>query len=207
LVYARRPIKRVKQLTSLLGKLKQAQIPTTITMNHKHLTKEINQLSDEVRTLVNMDYHSDITNKKNNIPFNEGTWVNFIKWKGEGTYIWIRPLAKLAKPQSRGRVDRTNLRFGKALAKKAGWKSIRSRLLYLPKNFTFVGAGISISPRWVNKPILIYTLLQCILGHPISLRDIGKDSEPISCLDAVGGDITQPLNSTLKAEELDGLRI
>jgi len=181
---------RAKQMIELLEKLKKSQIPTTIVMDHKHLAERVNRQADDVRTLVNMDYHSDLAvNDVGLLPLNEGTWINFIKWSKEGTCIWVRPKANLTEPQSNGRVDKTGLRFGsKALAQMLGWKSVRSKLLYLPKDLIFVEAGVSISPGWIDRQAVIYAFLQHALGHPVDPGGFGENDDIIDYMDALGGD-------------------
>jgi hypothetical protein len=76
----------------------------------------------KARRLLNFDYHSDMYGETDGW-INCATWVDYIKWRSEGKYLWIRQESHMLG-------DLGSL-FGQGdKAKKlelSGWKSIHAR--------------------------------------------------------------------------------
>lgn len=65
-----------------------APVPITAVMNHQQLLWNVNRTS--ARRLVNLDYHSDISDK-DATELHCGNWVSYVTWRRDGEYIWVRP--------------------------------------------------------------------------------------------------------------------
>lgn len=67
-------------------------VPITIVEDHHDLLPDVNQKN--FGKLVNIDRHSDVVETHDvngrKIEFNDGTWVTFVDWKGNGEYVWHR---------------------------------------------------------------------------------------------------------------------
>jgi len=67
-------------------------LPIWVAPFHDQLLPHINQ--HDCNCLVNVDYHSDISDYEPRLRLTEGTWANFVKWKRKGTFIWRYPQPK-----------------------------------------------------------------------------------------------------------------
>lgn len=65
---------------------KKYKIPITAVTNHQQMLRYIDK--DKARVLINLDTHNDIITKDSNI-FDCGSWVSYVKWRKDGTYLWI----------------------------------------------------------------------------------------------------------------------
>jgi hypothetical protein len=74
-----------KALSRLL--IRRGSIPTRAVMNHQQLLQSINRSGADL--LVNVDEHSDLADTDITI-FECGTWVSYVKWRTQGSYLWIR---------------------------------------------------------------------------------------------------------------------
>ena len=67
------------------------KLPICLAPLHHQLLDHIN--NSGCRHLINVDAHSDLSNTKAvKWRLNEGTWVNYVKWKKRGTFEWRYPL-------------------------------------------------------------------------------------------------------------------
>lgn len=64
------------------------QIPFNACMNHQQMLNAVNNSS--VRVLKNYDLHSDVCILKRCYELGCGNWVNYVRWRKNGTYIWCR---------------------------------------------------------------------------------------------------------------------
>jgi len=76
-----------RQLILLMQKLR-AGVPVIAVMNHQQMLPEVN--ASGALQLINIDEHSDLSEKTVG-SFDCGTWVSYVKWRQQGTYIWVRP--------------------------------------------------------------------------------------------------------------------
>lgn len=58
-------------------------------MNHQQMLPLVNKSS--ARILLNLDRHSDLGEGDETEALGCGSWVNYVKWRGEGRYIWVHP--------------------------------------------------------------------------------------------------------------------
>ena len=63
-------------------------IPVSACMNHQQMLPVIN--NSRARHLVNLDQHSDLDNHWHCKSLHCGSWVNYVKWRFEGSYMWVR---------------------------------------------------------------------------------------------------------------------
>jgi hypothetical protein len=100
--------------------------------------------------LVNVDYHSDLVDLHPNtaLNFQEGTWVNFVDWRFDGTFIWRYPLSECLS-RGAGYCHEHRNPFNEPNV--ARWDCIRKRLGLWGIPWKHVKAvGVSLSPDWTG---------------------------------------------------------
>jgi hypothetical protein len=97
-------------MLSFLRKCLALNVPKVLTKFHHQLLPFVNKHRASI--LINIDYHADFCeddrNKHNRIilpELNCGTWVNHVKWRKQGTFIWVCPNKKDCYEQGEGRCD------------------------------------------------------------------------------------------------------
>lgn len=65
----------------------------TVALHHHHLLRSINRVARDLQRVINVDFHSDISdeNEYRELEFNEGTWANFVKNQERMTFEWRYP--------------------------------------------------------------------------------------------------------------------
>jgi len=129
-------------------------------------------------TLVNVDFHSDLTNyyPEDKKVITEGTWVNFVSWRKSGTFIWMLPNKSFEKwgfcQDAMIFQNFEDLNFKstewKKIKKQIGTKNIKWENVY--------AVGVSLSPEWLEH----YNPLNCVLPSLLG-RTISEDIDPIKC--------------------------
>jgi len=66
-------------------------LKVTVALHHHHLLQSINRIARQLRRVVNVDYHSDITEEDFPFELNEGTWANFVRRPEQMTFEWRYP--------------------------------------------------------------------------------------------------------------------
>lgn len=84
-----RPESLYRSLDNLLREIKKRRPPEGIiaVMNHQQLVRHVNDSS--ARCLLNVDQHSDLIKPQYCRSLHCGNWVNYVKWRNEGQYIWL----------------------------------------------------------------------------------------------------------------------
>lgn len=78
--------------------MRRLTMPVLVALHHHHFLPYINAIGG-FDTLVNLDYHSDIAEDCASFGSpTEGTWVNYVNFRSNGTYIWRYPHAKCLDP-------------------------------------------------------------------------------------------------------------
>ncbi|MBS3122825.1 hypothetical protein J4434_08135 [Candidatus Woesearchaeota archaeon] len=62
-------------------------IPLKIVELHQHMLDYVND--SDADALFNVDYHADLM-RSESVPL-EHNWINFVNWRGRGTYVWFHP--------------------------------------------------------------------------------------------------------------------
>ncbi len=148
-----------KCLVKLLDR--RGRIPIISVMNHQQLLPYVDK--SRARTLINVDFHSDL-HEANTQEFHCGSWVSFVKWRKQGTYLWIRR----SEDPTQGSCNYSHiLGFGPKwnsntdwLHTRTIWRSLRPDLCkFLPR---CVGIGLCRSPAYAEEPLqdLFYKLLK-----------------------------------------------
>jgi len=90
-----------KSAYNFLKEIAKLNKEIVVVNSHERLVEHIND--SKCNTLINVDYHSDLadgfyknkylvkTKIGEEVPFQEGTWGNFIKWQKHGTFVWVYP--------------------------------------------------------------------------------------------------------------------
>lgn len=86
--YRNNPEKSLKRYLSRLSHLsKERCVPIHAITNHQQILKWVNKSS--ARKIINIDTHSDLAWACVD-RLNCGTWVNYVAWREEGSYHWVR---------------------------------------------------------------------------------------------------------------------
>jgi hypothetical protein len=67
-------------------------VPKVLTKYHHRILPFVNR--HKANVLINVDYHADLCedDPRNRLPeLNCGTWVNHVKWRHNGTFVWVCP--------------------------------------------------------------------------------------------------------------------
>lgn len=72
---------------SKLGKLKKGI--TYVVPSHHHLLPHINK--SKCDHLINVDWHSDISDGLTDTDLCCGSWVNFVRWRKTSNFTWLYP--------------------------------------------------------------------------------------------------------------------
>jgi hypothetical protein len=83
----RDPVVAVPAVQEVLQFVRRRGIPGSVVMNHQQMLATVN--ASKARRLINIDEHSDFASPPIN-DLNCGTWVSYVKWRGTGSYLWIR---------------------------------------------------------------------------------------------------------------------
>lgn len=136
----------------------------TMVCEHHHMLKHIN--ASKCQTLINVDWHSDLSGYNNDIilhdgrlhpiakpkkftPLNCGTWVDRVSWAKSGTFVWVFPQKKCDWPQGTGRCDGKDDAFIKG---RTAWKLASRKLSrkMIPDVTTPDALGICLSPDYLE---------------------------------------------------------
>ena len=140
----RKPDVARESLNKIFSRLPR-DVSKIAVMNHQQMEWFVSQ--SDARTLVNIDTHSDITHTNIN-DFNCGTWVSYVLWRKEGSYIWYR-----SNPSTEA--GNCNTRLCAAWNSGADWKVTQSA--HRAQKFDFstdlnlsnvVGVGLCLSPTF-----------------------------------------------------------
>jgi len=66
-----------------------SKAPVVAVMNHQQLVPDVNRHQADI--LINIDTHADIGYEDGVRTLHCGDWVNFIKWRRQADYLWVRP--------------------------------------------------------------------------------------------------------------------
>lgn len=165
-------------MSNFLNKALNLGVPFKTVESHEQLLSHVNGSGANI--LYNVDHHSDIIDnnlskdneiereifsssdkffrvKKQPAKLVEGNWVNFVKFRKKGTFLWLYPLKEcyrdITGDRGSGRCDDDRNPFSKSCMNITGWKSVRrrrKRLLTAKEWKQVVRVGISCSPDWLN---------------------------------------------------------
>lgn len=158
-------------------------MPVKLVLDHHRLLNHVNKF--EVDTLINVDYHSDIVEETANESLDCGSWITFVRDKGEMHVTWCAPNYKECVTHGAGRCDDW---FGPYNTQEgvlerpeiAGWKSIYTTegVGCIPWG-NVVAIGVAVSPNYwgVCPPsqMLILRKLNEVLGQPLGSLDGWKN--------------------------------
>ena len=145
-------------LKLVLGASKQQDAPAFACTNHQQMLKAIN--ISNARTLVNIDYHSDLC-EPDVTELNCGTWVGYTRWRQQGRYVWLRPHPTPydgACNASKTQLNRGSWRHGTDWKKAQGLyirpKHLTRCVNQLLKTHILKGVGFCLSPSFSCPDLL-----------------------------------------------------
>lgn len=144
------------------------KVPMLVVEDHHKILKDINRRKFD--TLVNMDYHSDLTSyidRDNGVyeyhktspdsrvkgNLNCGTWVNFVKRRETSEYLWIYP--KDICLISDGRCEDIDIFWNEPASEFHNWGKITCQKgwsKYIPWG-TVKAVGIALSSPWLYEEL------------------------------------------------------
>jgi hypothetical protein len=145
-----------KSSKRFFAKLLSLDVPMVVCKHHQFLVSDVNLHQPKDDTLINVDYHSDISSENYfgvDKRLNCGNWVDFIKWRNQGNYIWLYPDYKKCFYERDGICDGTfsQLPFvtGKSHSNYNKWASLKHGKGLKSINLESVERiGIAISPDY-----------------------------------------------------------
>lgn len=145
------------QMISYLRKSISSTDNVKAFLMHHEMLGHVN--SSGADTLYNVDYHSDLADivkgVKKDKDFNEGTWVNYVKFSENGFFRWYYPEWDCFMEDGMGRCEGEYDPFVKDSYSVCGWAetSHRYRRIPDPRSMNIVGVGICISPDWIPRSL------------------------------------------------------
>jgi len=126
----------------LFGEL---DLPIMTAFHHHHLVPHINSVKPD--TVINIDFHSDIADKHDGPPLEEGNWANFVDC--QGTFIWRYPRDSCLTHHTGYCHGRQQNPFETNCTNWARVKKTRG-LARIPWS-SIVGVGVCLSPEWLDE--------------------------------------------------------
>ena len=166
-------------MVNFLKKVKQINPKPVVVKSHNELIHHVHDTKG-VNRVVNVDYHSDITDLSNSSHlkkhFNEGTWINYINLKENSEYVWHYP-HKDSCTDFTGYCHQNHNPFNKhsSIHDDFSWECVKKRK-GLPSDAELArvkDVGICISPNWTGIKVLnhLYALAKLEMIDP---NDITK---------------------------------
>jgi len=117
-----------------------------VAVHHHHLLDYVNNRGRGFNTLINVDFHSDLSDDQPG-ELSEANWVNFVNFREKGSYIWRYPDGYCLSSHTGYCHSGTNP-FDCNLT---GWASVQMRhgLARIPWD-SIREVGICLSPGWLN---------------------------------------------------------
>jgi len=129
---------------------KKRGIEIRSVMNHQQLLPYVN--SSGAKILVNVDRHSDLYHKKIQ-RLGCGSWVSYVNWRKEGSYLWIRDsIIKAGSCNFKDNADFSYYETYKKWNAFVDWNESKT-IRVLPKNLNIdlnrcAGVGVCMSPYY-----------------------------------------------------------
>lgn len=148
-----------RYLNGLASLAQKEKIPIIAITNHQQILKIANK--SNARRIVNIDTHSDLSEQDVD-ELNCGTWVNYVKWRGRGEYVWIHK----NHPSGGECTVRHEIFPHKGAARKIlsrkhleiniDWKSIKHRCKAAPRpeKFDLSEIVVCMSPDYSDKELI-----------------------------------------------------
>lgn len=128
-----------------------SRVPVRAVMNHHQLLRHVD--ASPARVLVNLDWHSDFKGGVDCLSC--GSWVSYVRWRGEGEYVWACPYKRVTS-RTNG-----NCNYGGPWNAGSDWAWMRRRhcgvgtsLLDLCSPYRVAEVGLALSPTYSDKPVL-----------------------------------------------------
>ena len=161
----------VREMWYMFDRVVKSGVPVTMVLDHHELLEDPN--INECNKLINVDYHSDITNyfdEDGEIKYIEygtdayckaelncGTWVNFLPWRSTGEFLWCYPesecFSATVRQANYGRCEDVDGFWDKPKSKHHNWNYISCVRGWQYKvdwrNVTAV--GVSMSVEWLQE--------------------------------------------------------
>ena len=158
------PYRLRRDLCTIVEALLTREVPVEAVMNHQQMLKQVAR--SEARTLVNVDMHSDIyVGAPVQGALSCGNWVNYVPWREEGMYRWIR-----RHPLRDGECDYPWAFRG---GNRTQWMKISSkRVRAFPAEVLengVVAAGICMSPAFCD-PLFVAVFREVVKTYEIRYR-------------------------------------
>jgi hypothetical protein len=133
--------------------------PIFVTTYHDGLLKDLNK--KHIDKIIHVDFHSDLaTEPISKKELNEGTFLNFYKWRKSCIYEWRYPDTEICFTIGNGRCDWHNFddEKNKPIEKwdpsKMGYKEVKRKKGLKGINLKKVDwIGISLSPNWCQPSV------------------------------------------------------
>lgn len=166
------------------------RLPIMVALHHHHLLDDINKRAQDLDTVINVDFHSDIADdiRDTAMELNEGTWANFVHFRGDGTFIWRYPEEECLDDRHGYCHEGVNPFDEPSVA---GWKRARKMqgLARMPWK-SIEAVGVCLSPYWLNqgKWAVVYPLAALELFDWLGRWTVYDGCNASDCPDAEKGE-------------------
>lgn len=140
-------------MLQFLRKVFQLNVPVLLCKSHEQMLRNVN--GSNARVLINVDYHADLCEDDagGKPPTVEcGTWINAVKWRKSGSFIWVCPNKKKCYEIGAGRCDSSrDPETDPFKNRNNGWRKARVRTGLKHVDLSRVKAvGIAVSPEYLE---------------------------------------------------------
>lgn len=155
-------------VTIFINKIIELNKSIHVYNSHESILDDLNRR--KVDHLYQIDFHSDICEDGDNVPFNEGTWANFYKYRKKCIFEWRYPSTETCFNHGMGRCDSSQDDGYKAYWPKDEFpykKIIRKQGLSNINWESISAIGFAISRNWwIHKGIDFIFEKYDFLNHP-----------------------------------------
>jgi hypothetical protein len=120
--------------------------PVIAVQNHQQLLQHANERPSGV--LINVDQHSDMQESKTISELHCGNWVNFVKWRKNADYLWVRS-REICWGNCNGCSNLVRWNSDHQWREAKTVRRSSNILDPLIKNYVLTGVGLCLSPDYV----------------------------------------------------------
>ncbi len=139
---------RDESLVTFFDKVLRQYITPKIVRYHHELLPHID--ASGCTKLINIDFHSDLC--ESCYELNEGTWVNYVRWRTKGLYEWRYPVKE---------PDESNYCHAliNPFTTESEWKEVKLKQGLAISRRGIREIGVCLSPDWVQRRPVLYHLM------------------------------------------------
>ncbi len=165
----------VQGVGKFVAKLLNLGLPIYCAVHHHHIIEWVNEHPCD--KLINIDTHSDLSDRDPSLILNEGTWANFVEWAPGATFEWGHPQGTVGTHNfCHGAVNpfETNNTNWQTVTKKRGLRN-------LPWG-DISAVAVCVSPDWIDNRVYIEPAIRLLNLYEIIGREWADPGSRHTCI-------------------------